>query len=173
MRKQQNEFVSVIKKEQPKLLRYVRQRLTGISDMDAEDIVADVLFNVYNRMTADNHMENLAAYLYQSVKHKIWDHFRQAKTPLSLDALDKDTGLPRGEKLMDTTGDVESLVEKKEFALRLKNALIKLEPKQRAVWAATELDGYTFKELSLKWGEPIGTLLSRTTQALRKTLQEE
>ena len=120
MRKQQNEFVSVVKKEQPKLLRYVRQRLTGISDMDAEDIVADVLFNVYNRITADKHVENLAAYLYQSVKYKIWDRFRQAKAPLSLDALDLGTGLPRGENLIDATGDVESLVEKKEFALRKK-----------------------------------------------------
>jgi DNA-directed RNA polymerase specialized sigma24 family protein len=99
--KQQNEFVSVVQKEQPKLLRYVRQKLTGISDMDAEDIVADVLFNVYNRMATANQVENLAAYLYQSVKHKIWDHFRQAKTPLSLDALDKDTGLTRGENLID------------------------------------------------------------------------
>lgn len=176
MRKQKNEFVSVVKEEQPKLLRYVRQKLTGISDMDAEDIVADVLFNVYNRITADNQVENLAAYLYQSVKHKIWDRFRQAKTPLSLDSLDRNTGLPRSEKLIDATGDVESLVEKKEFTLRLKNALMELEPKQRAVWVATELEGYSFKELSLKWGEPIGTLLSRksrATKALRKLLQEE
>jgi RNA polymerase sigma factor (sigma-70 family) len=144
--------------------------------MDAEDIVADVLFNVYNRMMADNQVENLAAYLYQSVRHRIWDRLRQAKTPLSLDALDKNTGLPRGETLIDAAGDVENLVEKKEFALRLKSALLKLEPKQRAVWVATELEGYSFKELSQKWGEPIGTLLSRksrATQALRKLLQEE
>ena len=176
MHKQQNEFVSVVKREQPNLLRYVRQRLTGISDMDAEDIVADVLFNVYNRMTADNQVENLAAYLYQSVKYKVWDRFRQAKSPLSLDALDKVTGLPQSESLIDPNGDVESLVEKKEFALRLRSALLKLEPKQRAVWVATELEGHTFKELSLTWGEPIGTLLSRksrATQALRKLLQEE
>ena len=176
MRKQQNEFVNVITTEQTKLLRYVRRKLTGISDMDAEDIVADVLFNVYNRMMADNHVENLAAYLYQSVKHKIWDRFRQARAPLSLDALDLETGLPRGEKLIDMTGDVEGLLEQKEFALRLKNALLKLEPKQRAVWVATELEGYSFRELSLKWEEPLGTLLSRksrATQALRKLLQEE
>ena len=176
MHKQQNEFVSVVKREQPNLLRYVRQRLTGISDMDAEDIVADVLFNVYNRMTADNQVENLAAYLYQSVKYKVWDRFRQAKPPLSLDALDKVTGLTRGENLIDPDGDVESLVEKKEFVLRLRSALLKLEPKQRAVWVATELEGHTFKELSLTWGEPMGTLLSRksrATQALRKLLKEE
>ena len=78
--------------------------------------------------------------------------------------------------MIDPDGDVESLVEKKEFVLRLRSALLKLEPKQRAVWVATELEGHTFKELSLTWGEPMGTLLSRksrATQALRKLLQEE
>jgi RNA polymerase sigma factor (sigma-70 family) len=174
--KQQNEFISIFKQEQQKLMRYVRLKLTGISDMDAEDIVADVLFNVYNRLAADNHIENLAAYLYQSAKHKILDHFRQPQAPISLDALDKNTGLPRSERLVDETIDIERLLENKEFALQLKNALLKLEPKQRAVWVATELEGYTFKELSKKWGEPLGTLLSRksrATQVLRKALQNE
>lgn len=176
MHKQQNEFISIFKQEQQKLMRYVRLKLTGISDMDAEDIVADVLFNVYNRLAADNHIENLAAYLYQSAKHKIMDHFRQPQAPISLDALDKNTGLPRSERLVDETIDIEGLLENKEFALQLKNALLKLEPKQRAVWVATELEGYTFKELSKKWGEPLGTLLSRksrATQVLRKALQNE
>lgn len=176
MRKQQNEFINIFKQEQQNLVRYVRMKLTGISDMDAEDIVADVLFNVYNRVAADNHVENLAAYLYQSVKNKIWDHFRQPQTPLSLDAPDQNTDLSRGEKLADTRVDVENVVEEKEFVLRLRSALLSLEPKQRAVWVATELEGYTFKELSLKWGEPIGTLLSRkgrATKALRKLLQNE
>lgn len=176
MRKQQNEFINIFKQEQQNLVRYVRMKLTGISDMDAEDIVADVLFNVYNRVAADNHVENLAAYLYQSVKNKIWDHFRQPQTPLSLDAPDQNTDLSRGEKLVDTRVDVENVVEEKEFVLRLRSALLSLEPKQRAVWVATELEGYTFKELSLKWGEPMGTLLSRkgrATKALRKLLQNE
>lgn len=47
---------------------------------------------------------------------------------------------------------------------------------QRAVWVATKIDGYSFKELSVKWQEPIGTLLarkSRATTKLRKLLQDE
>lgn len=176
MHKQQNEFISIFKQEQQKLIRYVRLKLTGISDIDAEDIVADVLFNVYNRLAADKHIENLAAYLYQSAKNKILDHFRQPQAPMSLDALDRNTGLPRVEKLIDETVDIEKLLENKEFALHFKSALLNLEPKQRAVWVATELEDYTFKELSQKWGEPLGTLLSRksrATKALRKALQNE
>ncbi len=176
MHKQQNEFINIVKREQQNLIGYVRSKIIGISDMDAEDIVADVLFNVYNRLTADKQVENLVAYLYQSVKNKIWDRFRKPQTPLSLDVLDKNTGLPQWDKLVDIASDVESLLEKKEFVLLFKNSLMSLEPKQRAVWVATELEGYTFKELSLKWGEPLGTLLSRksrATKALRKALQDE
>jgi RNA polymerase sigma factor (sigma-70 family) len=144
--------------------------------MDAEDIVADVVFNVYNRVTADTPVENLAAYLYQAVKNKIKDYFRKPKRPLSIDELDKHTGLARGADLVDRAVAVEILVEQNEFALRLKSALMKLEARQRAVWIATELEGYTFKELAEQWGEPIGTLLSRknrATKALRNMLQDQ
>lgn len=175
MHNQQNEFITVFHKERKNLIRYVRLKLRGISDMDAEDIVADVLFNVYNRVAADQPVENLAAYLYQSVKNKIWDYFRQPQLPVSLDAPEQTTGLTRGERLVDGVL-VENLFEEKEFLVRLENALLRLEPKQRAVWVATELQGYTFKELSLKWSEPIGTLLSRkarATKALRRLLENE
>ncbi|WP_207900714.1 RNA polymerase sigma factor [Anaerospora hongkongensis] len=175
VRNQQNEFISVFHTERKNLIRYVRLKLRGISDMDAEDIVADVLFNVYNRVAADKPVENLAAYLYQAVKNRIWDYFRQPQLPVSLDAPQQVTGLPRGEHLADGML-VEDVFEEKEFLVRLENALLSLEPKQRAVWVATELQGYTFKELSLKWSEPIGTLLSRkarATKALRRLLKNE
>ncbi len=54
-------------------------------------------------------------------------------------------------------------------------ALDELEPKQRAAWIATEIDGYTFRELAEEWGEPIGTLLARkhrATNALQKALKD-
>ncbi|WP_312337754.1 RNA polymerase sigma factor [Anaerospora hongkongensis] len=175
MHNQQNEFITVFHNERKNLIRYVRLKLRGISDMDAEDIVADVLFNVYNRVAADKPVENLAAYLYQSVKNKIWDYFRQPQQPVSLDAPEQATGMSRGEHLADGML-VEDVFEEKEFLVRLENALLSLEPKQRAVWVATELQGYTFKELSLKWSEPIGTLLSRkarATKALRTLLENE
>lgn len=176
MHKNENEFIKIYKQEKENLFRYVRLKINGISDMDAEDIVADVLFNVYNRMDAEKHIENLAPYLYQSLKNRIWDWFRKPQKLLSLDAIDDNTNLSIGEKLIDDKANIERLLEKKELALRLKNALMELEPKQRAVWVATEIEGHTFKELSLKWEEPIGTLLarkSRATKILKKMLENE
>jgi DNA-directed RNA polymerase specialized sigma24 family protein len=54
---------------------------------------------------------------------------------------------------------------------RLSQAISALEPKQQAVFIATEMQGISFKSLSEQWNEPMGTLLSRKFRAV-KTLQE-
>lgn len=175
LQKNEQDLIILFKQEKENLLRFVRSKITGISDMDAEDIVADTLFNVYNRLSADRPIENLLPYLYQSVKNKIFDWFRRPQPAVSLDAAEMDAQLQRNELMLDNRTAIEYIVEQKELALLLKNALLSLEPKQRAVWVATEIDGYSFKELSVKWQEPIGTLLarkSRATTKLRKLLQE-
>jgi RNA polymerase sigma factor (sigma-70 family) len=121
-------------------------------------------------------VENLIAYLYQAVKNKIKDYFRRPKPVLSLDEVDNITGMSKAERLIADNGNVEAELEQKEFIIKFKAALLQLEPKQRAVWVATELDDYTFKELAEKWNEPIGTLLSRKSRAakaLRKALSDK
>ena len=54
---------------------------------------------------------------------------------------------------------------------KLTEAIGKLEPKQRAILVATELKGKTFRELSEAWDEPIGTLLSRKSRAVKALRQ--
>lgn len=65
-----------------------------------------------------------------------------------------------------TTSDPESETLRNDLKLRLYQAVDALEPKQRAVWIATEIQGFTFRELAEKWGEPIGTLLARKHRAV-------
>jgi RNA polymerase sigma factor (sigma-70 family) len=70
---------------------------------------------------------------------------------------------------------MESEIEASEIRGRLVEALDALEPNQRAIWVATELDGYSFRELSKEWGVPVGTLLARkhrANAALQKELQD-
>jgi len=65
--------------------------------------------------------------------------------------------------------------ERVERMHRLTDAIGKLEPRQRAVLIATELKGKSFRELAEEWNEPIGTLLSRKSRAvkaLRQMLEE-
>ena len=60
--------------------------------------------------------------------------------------------------------------QRDEQAQRVKaltDAIGKLEPRQRAVLIATELKGKSFRDLSEEWGEPMGTLLSRKSRAVK------
>ena len=65
---------------------------------------------------------------------------------------------------------------KSRRAENLAAAWLARSPDHRAVLIATELKGKSFRELSEEWDEPMGTLLSRKSRAvktLRKLLEEE
>ena len=95
------------------------------------------------------------------------DHLRHSSRPISLDKIDEVSCVAILETLIDTHADIEMNLQREELQEQLHAAMMKLEPKQRAIWIATEIEGYTFKELSAKWGEPIGTLLSRKSRATK------
>lgn len=170
MQEKQDEFNRVLRQEQKNLILYVRSRMRDISAMDAEDIVADAAFNIYNRLSTDQPIENLLAYFYQSVKNKMKDYFRRSRPTISFDELSSER---MGADFIDPALSAQEKIELQETLEKIKTALFALEPKQRDIWIATELNHCSFKELSIAWQEPIGTLLSRksrATQALRKAL---
>jgi RNA polymerase sigma factor (sigma-70 family) len=170
MQEQQDEFNRLLRQEQKNLILYVRKRMKDISAMDAEDIVADAAFNIYNRLSTDQPIENLLAYFYQAVKNKMKDYFRRARPSVSFDELAA-KGITAD--FIDPALSAQEEIELQETLAKIKAALFALEPKQHDIWIATELHHYSFKELAIAWQEPIGTLLSRksrATQALRKAL---
>lgn len=103
-------------KEGQKLQQYVLRKSKRINDMDAEDIVDEVMLQLLSIIGMRGPVKNLPAYVYRALQNR----------------------------MVDT-----------------------LEPKQRAVFIATEFDGKSFKELSELWHEPIGTLLSRKSRAMK------
>ena len=170
MTNQKTELTEIILNERDNFQRYVKHKISNISEMDAEDIVADVVFNLYNKIDIDFQVGNMLAYAYRSVSNKIVDFIRHKKVSVSYDKPDKSTGLTLSEIIDDPDADIERKMQNEEFTVKLYSALQTLDPLQRAVWVATELEDYSFKELSIKWGEPIVTLLSRKSRAY-KTLK--
>lgn len=135
--------------------------------MDAEDVIADVFFNLFNRADIAGQAENLIAYVYRAIVNRIADYRRRLKPGLSLDYVEPDGEAPLAERLADPSASIERHLEREDVKERLYQAIGRLEPRQRAVWIATEIEGRTFKELSLSWNEPIGTLLSRKSRATK------
>jgi RNA polymerase sigma factor (sigma-70 family) len=149
-----------------KLVRSFRARYAGLSQMEIEDIVSDLMTDLFNRIDISEEVENLGAYVYRSIQNKIIDYLRRRKKTVSLDETADDDGNSDRKLYPEPLYDMQPELAASEIRERLTQALDSLEPNQRAVWIATELDDYSFRELSEEWGVPIGTLLARKHRAV-------
>ena len=171
LRQQINGFIV---EEYHALVAYVRNLIDDVADRDAEDIVQDVAFHLFEKGTVGEPIEHLAAYIYSALRNRVIDIFRRKKPVQSLDAR-----LQNGEEetrlldiLTQATEDPEILVEKNDLFRRAMSFIEKLPAREQAVILATEMDGFSFAELSEMWDIPIGTLLSRKSRSLRKLKQD-
>lgn len=171
-----NELTRVFTEKRQTFIAYVRVHFRELREADVEDLLQDIFLNLFNRADVTKPIENLTAYIYQSIRNKIIDYSRRKKELLSLDE-------PVGEEkdhnilalLSDRNTDIQEEIIQKEFRRKFQEALESLEPKHKAVWVATEIQGYSFKELAKNWKEPVGTLLARkhrAGKALREMLKE-
>ncbi|MBP2662097.1 MAG: polymerase, sigma-24 subunit, RpoE, subfamily [Firmicutes bacterium] len=171
----QKRIVDVFATQRSKFVGYIARKISGISYMDAEDIVADVLFNLFNKADISCHVENLTAYIYRSLANKIVDYQRKVKLMISIDQIGLEEETPLSERIADPRASIDKTLYQQELTERLYDAIGRLEAKQREVWIATEFEERTFKQLSIDWGEPVGTLLarkSRATKALQVMLKD-
>ena len=153
-----------------RLKRYVHRKIQSISEMDAEDIVEEVMLSLFARAEASGPIENLAAYAYRSLHNKIVDYLRRDSKTVPLNDLEDEGRIPV-ELASMSAANGSGEFERAELRHRIFTAIDTLEPKQRAVFIATEIEGMSFRGLSDLWGEPMGTLLSRKCRAV-KALQE-
>jgi RNA polymerase sigma factor (sigma-70 family) len=170
--KEKSRLFEFFASEGKNLRRYVLGRIRSISEADAEDIIGDVMLRLFTRPDSAGSLENLGAYVYRAVANKAIDlNRRQARTVSLESCLDEDGELRLMTLLSDSTPGPESQAERSELLRLLGQAIDRLEPKQRAVLIATEFDGVSFRDLSERWHEPVGTLLSRKSRAV-KALRE-
>jgi RNA polymerase sigma factor (sigma-70 family) len=160
-------FESFFRTEYNKLVHFVRKNLEDrFFGSSPEDIVQDVALSILNKLDVDQQFENLAGYIYRSLKNRTIDAGRQKNIPESTDNL---------ENLV--SNEIQSLSEESDYDfLRemgvtpddLHNCIGKLKPDEQAIIILTEFERRSFAELSERWDVPIGTLLSRKHRALAK-----
>ena len=154
--------------ERPRLLGWVTRRYGARGSQDAEDVVQDVFVNLLDH--ALHPIENLAAYAYSALNHRITDLFRgKARQTLSFEDLEDTLGGHALDRILEDPGlSVEAAADRKETLDEVRRAVAQLPEDQRAVLVATEIEGRTFQELSQEWDEPLGTLLSRKHRAIQR-----
>jgi RNA polymerase sigma factor (sigma-70 family) len=139
--------------------------------MEVEDIVSDLMTDLFSRADVTTEVENLGAYIYRSIQNKANDYLRRRKKSISLDADDDEENTEK-KHIPGPVYNMQPELDASEIRERLIRALSTLKPDQRAIWIATELDGDSFAELAKEWDVPIGTLLARKHRAVA-ALQKE
>ena len=156
------------------LVRYFQASYSDLSEMEAEDIVSDLMADLLERSEIMARVENTSAYIFQSIRNRVNDYLRRKKRTVPFEA-SVEGGDPAVGNIPEPSYDMTAELEASEIRGRLVSALENLAPEQRAVWIATEFDGRTFQELADEWGTPLGTLLARkhrANAALQKALQD-
>lgn len=156
-----NKIAEFFQTEYKRLVRYVRRLIDDTAERDAEDIVQDVVLNIFDKADIGLPIENLSAYIYQALRNRVVDLLRKRKKTLSL-----------SDVIHASPYDTAIEVEKKEIREKLYHAIESLNDEQKTVVIATEFDDRSFRELSEEWGVPIGTLLARKSRALQKIKQK-
>jgi RNA polymerase sigma factor (sigma-70 family) len=149
------------------LVAYTRQLVADSADRDGEDIVQDVMANLFARADIIEPVRNLTGYVYAAIRNRIVDIMRARKNNVSIDAeIGDEPGISLKEMLHDPGKDALGVVEEKDRKQVLFQAIDSLSDDEKAIVIATEFEGCSFRELSEEWETPMGTLLSRKSRAI-------
>jgi RNA polymerase sigma factor (sigma-70 family) len=181
MTDQDRQIAETIEREQGRLRSFIRKR---VPDIDAEDVLQDVLFELVEAYRLMKPIERAGAWLFRVARHRIIDRFRKRKPETSL-ARSASRGADDGEQAADG-GSIEDLLPSADAGPEaayarsvlldeIEAALGELPEEQRFVFVGHELEGKSFRELASETGLSVNTLLSRKHYAvlhLRRRLRD-
>lgn len=163
----------IFKEYNAQLRGYIQKRIP--SKEDAEDILQNVFYQLSRMYEAESSIEQISGWLYSVARNQIIDSGRKRKE----ESLPYYQGEEEDEFLFmdiyDEDGSPEYDLLKTLFWEELATSLEQLPEEQRTVFELTELEGFSFREISETTGIPINTLISRKRYAilhLRKRLQK-
>src|ERR1700676_2022498 len=173
---EQNQQISeVVKREQSRLLNFIRRRVAD--PRDAEDILQDVFYELVEANRLLMPIEHITGWLFRVARNRITDLIRKKKPESFSDNAVADQD---GERLLlrdllpSPDAGPEALYARNVLLDELELAVDDLPEEQREVFVAHELEGRSFKEMAAETGVSVNTLLSRKRYAvlhLRERLQ--
>ncbi len=175
MAEQDHQISDIVVRERSRLRNFIRRRVRD--EADVEDLLQEVFYELVEANRLLMPIEHVTGWLFRVARNRVTDWFRKKKPELFSDAAVEDEygELLRMEDLFPSpdlgpeAGYVRNLLLDE-----LEEALDELPEAQRDVFIAHELEGRSFKELSLASRVSVNTLLARKRYAvlfLRERLQ--
>ena len=137
------------------------------SFVDAEDLVQEAFAKALARAESLGGVDDLAAWLFASVRNKVRDLWRRNETRRKAGEIAvSDAAIV---EIVASAGlDPSEMAVSSELLEALYDAIEELPPEQRTVIEAQVLDGLTFKELAESTGISPDTLAARKRYAVKR-----
>lgn len=167
---QDQQIQAVVSRERRRLLDFIRRRVPD--ELDAEDVLQDVFYELVQSYRLLKPIEQMAAWLFRVARNKITDRYRRQR-PESLEAMTAAGTDPDGEplllaELLPATDATDGDLLRETLLDAIADALDELPEDQRMVFVAHELEGKSFNQLVEETGVPLNTLLARKHYAVKK-----
>ena len=135
--------------------------------VDAEDLVQDAFTKALARAESLGPVDDLAAWLFASVRNKVRDLWRRNQTRMKAGEIAvSDAAIA---EIVAWAGlDPSELAASSELLEALYDAIEELPPEQRTVIEAQVFDGLTFKEIAETSGISPDTLAARKRYAVKR-----
>jgi RNA polymerase sigma factor (sigma-70 family) len=177
MAQQDQRISEVINREYAGLRNFIRKRVRD--QVDAEDILQDVFYELIEAYRLMKPIEQVTAWLFRVARNRIIDLFRRRKRDESRTVIAQPIENGSASDLIDLLPSAEAGPEaaflRSLLLEELDAALDELPDEQREVFVAHELMGYSFNEIAARTGVGLNTLLSRKHYAvlhLRQRLRD-
>lgn len=158
----------IFKKYQAQLKGYIAKRVDR--QEDREDIFQDVFYQLSKIDLDENPIEQISSWLYAVARNKIIDKTRKKKelaiTVKTETYEDEEFLTELTDLLFDEDSSPETEYLKSLVWVELEDALKELPAEQRTIFELTELEGFSFKEISESTGVTVNTLISRKRYAV-------
>ena len=153
---------SFFQDEYKSMRAYVTSRISSGVDKDPEDIIQDVALRLFSRADRYAPINNVAGFVYRSIRNKIIDVMRKGKTYTQQED-ENEAKLVEFSELLYGKSDSSYSEQMMED---LKRAIMSLKPVYRDIILAIDFEDYSYKEISDETGIPQGTLMSRRHRAM-------
>lgn len=165
---QDDKIKEAVAKEQGRLKNFIRSRVSN--EIEAEDILQDVFFQLTQTYRLMKPVEDASAWLFRVARNKITDVFRKNKPEPVSSKIIENTEEGESLSLLDIlpSGDLSPEGEfiQNMIMEELDHAIEELPEEQSYIFIQNEVEGRSFKELSNETGLNVNTLISRKRYAV-------
>jgi RNA polymerase sigma factor (sigma-70 family) len=165
---QDERIPEVIRREQSRLLRFIRRRVPDARD--AEDILQDVFYKLVEANRLLMPIDHVTGWLFQVARNRIIDLLRKKVPERFADIVGTgpDEEFRSFEDLLPSPdAGPDALYARRVLLDELELAIDELPGEQRAVFVAHEFEGRSIKAIAAETGVSINTVLSRKRYAVR------